>query len=70
MYVAALTTPQHGVGASGEGHRQIFCGAQLTQGDFFDVLIRRDPVYGTPVFEVVSGRSSTFPSLLHRVLMR
>ncbi|MBX2814901.1 MAG: thrombospondin type 3 repeat-containing protein [Saprospiraceae bacterium] len=28
------------------------------QGDFFSVNIRRDPVYGTPVFETVSGRSS------------
>ena len=28
------------------------------QGDFFSVNIKEDPVYGTPVFETVSGRSS------------
>lgn len=27
-------------------------------GDFFSVNIKRDPVYGTPVFDLVSGRSS------------
>ena len=27
-------------------------------GDFFDVKILRDPVYGTPVFETLAGRSS------------
>lgn len=27
-------------------------------GDFFSVNIKKDPVYGTPVFDLVSGRSS------------
>lgn len=29
-----------------------------TPGDYFDIELARDPVYGTPVYKTVAGRSS------------
>ncbi len=50
-----------GASTTGSSLQSVTTGFELSdddQGDFFSVNIREDAVYGTPVFEVVSGRSS------------
>ncbi len=50
-----------GASVTGSEVKSVTTGFELNdddQGDFFSVNIREDPIYGTPVFDVVSGRSS------------
>ena len=44
--------------AKGRGESFSFVLGDETMGDYFDVALARDPVYGTPVFKTLAGRSS------------
>ncbi len=59
--VEAKLRVEVGSSVSGAALKSTTTGFELKDddpGDFFSVNIKKDPVYGTPVFDLVSGRSS------------
>ncbi|NND34504.1 MAG: hypothetical protein HKN76_18100 [Saprospiraceae bacterium] len=60
-FVETRLSIELGASITGSSLQAVTTGFELNdddQGDFFSVNIKEDPVYGTPVFDVVSGRSS------------